>query len=57
LQTLLAKLGHDIGEIDGAIGSRTREALKAELAKRGIESDGRAGIKALEALRQTAHAR
>lgn len=57
LQTLLVKLGHDIGEIDGAIGTRTREALKAELAKRGIESDGRAGRKALEALRQTAHAR
>ncbi|TXL64862.1 lytic murein transglycosylase [Zeimonas arvi] len=57
LQTLLVKLGHDIGEIDGAIGARTREALKAELAKRGIESDGRAGRKALEALRQTAHAR
>jgi lytic murein transglycosylase len=57
LQTLLVKLGHDIGEIDGAIGARTREALKVELAKRGIESDGRAGIKALEALRQTAHVR
>lgn len=51
LQTLLVKLGHDIGEIDGAIGTRTREALKAELAKLGIESDGRAGKKALLALR------
>ncbi|MFP5412123.1 MAG: lytic murein transglycosylase [Gammaproteobacteria bacterium] len=51
LQSLLVKLGHDIGEIDGAIGARTREALKAELAKRGIESDGRAGQKALTALR------
>ena len=51
LQTLLVKLGHDIGEIDGAIGARTREALKAELAKLGIESDGRAGKKALLALR------
>lgn len=52
LQRLLIARGHDIGEADGMIGARTREALKAELAMQGIESDGRAGRKALEALRR-----
>jgi len=52
LQQLLIARGHDIGEADGMIGARTREALKAELAMQGIESDGRAGRKALEALRR-----
>jgi hypothetical protein len=33
------------------IGTRTREALKAALAGLGIPSDGRAGHKALQALR------
>jgi lytic murein transglycosylase len=57
LQQLLIDAGHDIGAVDGAIGARTREALKAELALRGIQSDGRAGQKALAALRQTAPGR
>jgi lytic murein transglycosylase len=51
LQRLLIARGHDIGEADGMIGQRTREALKAELALRGIASDGRAGRKALQTLR------
>jgi len=50
LQRLLIARGHDIGEADGMIGQRTREALKAELALRGMASDGRAGKKALQAL-------
>ncbi|MCM5571111.1 lytic murein transglycosylase [Burkholderiaceae bacterium FT117] len=57
LQRLLIARGHDIGEADGMIGSRTREALKAELAMLGIESDGRAGQKALAALRKAAERR
>lgn len=51
LQALLIARGHDIGEPDGMIGSRTREALKAALGQLGVESDGRAGRKALGALR------
>lgn len=51
LQTLLIARGHDIGEADGMIGSRTREALKAVQAELGLEPDGRAGHKALNALR------
>ena len=53
LQTLLAARGHDIGEIDGMIGARSREAIKAEQARLGFEADGRAGRKILEALRGT----
>ena len=56
LQTLLIARGHDIGEADGMIGTRTRDALKAEMALLGKESDGRAGQKALAALRAAAGA-
>lgn len=52
LQRLLIARGHDIGEPDGMIGSRTRDALKAALPGLGVEFDGRAGRKALEALRR-----
>jgi hypothetical protein len=52
LQQLLIDKGYDIGEADGMIGARTREALAAALQAQGIASDGRAGRKALEALRQ-----
>ena len=52
LQRLLIERGHDIGEADGMIGARSREALKAALASMGIVSDGRAGRKALQALQR-----
>lgn len=51
LQTLLIGRGYDIGEVDGMIGSRTREALEAVKVELGIEPDGRAGQKVLRALR------
>jgi lytic murein transglycosylase len=51
LQALLAKLGHDIGEPDGLVGSRTRAAIKAFQASAGLPVDGRAGMKVLVALR------
>ncbi|MFA7665188.1 MAG: lytic murein transglycosylase [Burkholderiaceae bacterium] len=51
LQRRLAERGHEIGAIDGMIGSRTREALRAELVKLGLPPDSRAGQKALAALR------
>ena len=54
LQTLLLERGHDIGEVDGMIGSRTREAIKAEQARLGFEENGRAGRKILDALRPPA---
>jgi hypothetical protein len=52
LQTLLAARGHDIGEIDGALGDRSRAAIKLEQARLGQEATGRGGQKLLKALRQ-----
>ena len=51
VQTLLIARGYDIGEPDGMIGARTREALKQVQAALGLEADGRAGQKVLHALR------
>jgi glucose-6-phosphate 1-epimerase len=50
LQSLLIARGHDIGEIDGRLGARSREAIKAEQSRLGWEADGRAGQKLLAAL-------
>jgi glucose-6-phosphate 1-epimerase len=52
LQGLLAGRGHAIGEIDGVIGSQTRNAILVEQERRGLPVDGRAGRRLLEALRQ-----
>jgi lytic murein transglycosylase len=52
LQTLLASRGHDIGEIDGALGDRSRAAIKVEQARLGQTVNGRGGQKVLQALRQ-----
>ncbi len=54
LQTLLIARGHDIGEADGMIGARTREALAIEQSRLGLQADGRAGLRSLEALRSDA---
>lgn len=51
LQTLLAARGHDIGEVDGALGERSRAAIKLEQARLGQEATGRGGQKILNALR------
>jgi len=51
LQTLLAARGHAIGEIDGAIGERSRAAIKLEQTRLGQEASGRGGQKILNALR------
>ena len=51
LQTLLAARGHAIGEIDGALGERSRTAIKLEQTRLGQEASGRGGQKILNALR------
>jgi hypothetical protein len=38
--------------VDGLIGPRTRGALESELKRIGIQFEGRAGRKALDALRR-----
>jgi glucose-6-phosphate 1-epimerase len=54
LQSLLVARGHDIGEVDGMIGARSRAALAVEQARLGREPDGRAGQAILAALRAQA---
>lgn len=54
LQQLLIARGHDIGEADGMIGERTRQALKREQVGLGVPADGRAGQRVLRALRTIA---
>jgi lytic murein transglycosylase len=54
LQTLLAARGHDIGEIDGALGDKSRAAIKLEQARLGQEATGRGGKRILSALRAEA---
>jgi glucose-6-phosphate 1-epimerase len=54
LQTLLVARGHDIGEVDGMIGAKSRAALAIEQTRLGREPDGRAGQAILSALRAEA---
>ena len=51
LQTLLIARGHDIGEVDGLLGERSRSAIRAEQARLGLAPDGRAGQALLARLR------
>lgn len=51
VQELLLRRGYDIGEADGAIGARTRQAVSEYQARIGLSPDGRAGGRVLDALR------
>lgn len=53
LQALLLARGHDIGAVDGMIGARSREAIRAEEQRLGRTPTGRAGRGILQALRQS----
>ncbi|MCA1439601.1 lytic murein transglycosylase [Ensifer sp. IC4062] len=50
LQTRLQALGHDVGKIDGILGSGTRTALQKEQLKLGLPADGWATPELLGAL-------
>ncbi len=52
LQTLLNARGYDVGEADGIIGARTREALQTVQRELSLTPDGRAGQKTLNTLRR-----
>ncbi len=52
LQSLLAKHGYDIGEPDGAIGTKTKAAIADFEGKNGMARDGRPSLKVLEALQR-----
>ena len=52
LQTLLTRRGYDVGQPDGAIGNKTKEAIADFEGKVGLPVNGRASQKVLEALRR-----
>ncbi len=52
LQALLIKRGYDVGQPDGAIGNKTKEAIADFEGKNGLPVNGRASAKVLEALRR-----
>ncbi|HEV2606281.1 MAG TPA: lytic murein transglycosylase [Microvirga sp.] len=51
LQTLLAARGYDVGEPDGRVGQKTRDAIKDVEGRIGMPPTGRPGGKVLQALR------
>ncbi|RZK77638.1 MAG: peptidoglycan-binding protein, partial [Methylobacterium sp.] len=52
LQARLTKRGFDVGEPDGKVGSKTRDAIKEVERSLGMPATGRPGAKVLEALRR-----
>ena len=50
LQTKLQTLGHDVGKIDGILGSGTRAAIQKEQLRLGLPADGWATQALLSAL-------
>lgn len=53
VQRHLASRGYDIGDVDGRIGSQTRDAIFAFQESRGLIADGHADNRLLAQLRQT----
>ena len=51
LQALLIRRGYELGEPDGVIGTKTKEAIADFEGRNGLKRDGRAGLKVLNALR------
>ncbi len=52
LQTLLSQRKYDVGEADGVIGRRTREAIRSYQRSAGMAPDGFATLALLQSLRQ-----
>ena len=52
LQTRLTARGYDVGEPDGKVGSKTRDAIRDIERQLGMPATGRPGGKVLEALRR-----
>ncbi|NLY44737.1 MAG: peptidoglycan-binding protein [Tissierella sp.] len=50
IQTKLNELGYDCGEVDGSLGKKSTEAIKAFQKDKGLEVDGKAGPKTRDAL-------
>lgn len=54
IQRYLLARGYDIGEPDGLIGDKSRQAIRQEQARLGLPQTGRGGQKILQALRRDA---
>jgi lytic murein transglycosylase len=52
MQKLLIAHGYDVGEPDGAVGKKTKDAIADFESKHGLERDGRPSAKVLAALRR-----
>ncbi|WP_246733066.1 lytic murein transglycosylase [Methylobacterium sp. BTF04] len=52
LQARLTARGYDVGEPDGKVGAKTRDAIKEVERSLGMPATGRPGAKVLEALRR-----
>lgn len=52
LQVMLTRRGYDVGEPDGAIGAKTREAIADFQTRNGLTRDGRAGQRVYNALKR-----
>ena len=53
-QEALLDLGYEIGDIDGAIGSKTRKAIRDFQAKQGMKANGQPSTGLLSMMRQVA---
>jgi membrane-bound lytic murein transglycosylase B len=51
MQQLLVKLGYDIGEVDGKLGEKARDALRDWQVKHGLPADGYPTLRLLERMR------
>lgn len=51
MQALLARHGYSVGEPDGVIGTKTKEAIADFQSRAGLTANGRASKKTLDALR------
>lgn len=52
IQQFLIQRGHDIGAVDGLIGDKSRQAIRQEQTRLGLNPTGRAGQQILRAFRQ-----
>ncbi|OTG79626.1 lytic murein transglycosylase [Acinetobacter sp. ANC 4648] len=52
IQKFLLQKGYDIGDADGLIGDKTRQAIRQEQIKLGLSPTGRAGQQVLQVFRQ-----
>ena len=51
IQQFLLNRGYDIGEVDGLIGDKSRQAIRQEQSRLGLSPTGRAGQQILKAFR------